>query len=245
MLPISPNLTVLFACVFACSLPTSSAFLHLPAAGRAHLAPCFSVLGCTLSNRLAGAHHKKPALALRMTSSSPQDDVNADSKPSGDALVTPPSSSGQFDSPFLLPPPAQESNFDFVTDMIVGKLQDEADGVPLDGNVDSEPISVPVGGGKVELGEVVKPMMSMIFTCNVCETRQMRSFSKLAYEKGIVIVNCKGCKYKHLIADNIGWYRDWLHKGDQNVEDMMKRKGVDVPRLGGEDAMTLYEEWKE
>mmetsp|Transcript_17111 Transcript_17111/g.34238 ORF Transcript_17111/g.34238 Transcript_17111/m.34238 type:complete len:108 (-) Transcript_17111:127-450(-) len=98
---------------------------------------------------------------------------------------------------------------------------------------------------QVELGSVVRPMMSMIFTCNVCETRQMRSFTKLAYEKGIVVVTCKGCGAKHLIADNLGWYRDWMQKGDQNVQDMMRRKGIEVPRINGEEALSLYEEWKE
>lgn len=54
-------------------------------------------------------------------------------------------------------------------------------------------VNVEVNGDKQEIGRVVHPKMSMIFTCNVCETRQMRSFTKLAYEKGIVIVTCKGC----------------------------------------------------
>lgn len=40
--------------------------------------------------------------------------------------------------------------------------------------------------------------------CRNCETRQMKQFSKLAYEKGIVIVKCSGCDKRHLIADNLG-----------------------------------------
>ena len=46
----------------------------------------------------------------------------------------------------------------------------------------------------------------------------MRSFTRLAYEKGIVIVKCRGCGVRHLIADNLGWYYDWLEEGDTNVQ---------------------------
>ena len=41
------------------------------------------------------------------------------------------------------------------------------------------------------------------------------------------------------------WYYDWLEKGDTNVQDIMARKGVDVPRLGGDEALSIYQEWKD
>ena len=56
-----------------------------------------------------------------------------------------------------------------------------------------------------------------MYTCNKCETKQAVQFTKDAYTKGIVIVNCKGCEAMHLIADNLGWFHD-EHK---NIEDIM------------------------
>eukprot|EP00282_Hemiselmis_andersenii_P026061 CAMPEP_0171998966 /NCGR_PEP_ID=MMETSP1041-20130122/1521_1 /TAXON_ID=464988 /ORGANISM="Hemiselmis andersenii, Strain CCMP439" /LENGTH=337 /DNA_ID=CAMNT_0012652381 /DNA_START=6 /DNA_END=1020 /DNA_ORIENTATION=- len=48
-------------------------------------------------------------------------------------------------------------------------------------------------------------------------------------EKGIVVVKCDGCEAKHLIADNIGWYKDWTGEaGGTNIEEIMASKGVSI-----------------
>eukprot|EP01012_Entosiphon_sulcatum_P036908 TRINITY_DN47163_c0_g1_i1.p1 TRINITY_DN47163_c0_g1~~TRINITY_DN47163_c0_g1_i1.p1 ORF type:complete len:152 (+),score=10.95 TRINITY_DN47163_c0_g1_i1:39-494(+) len=70
-----------------------------------------------------------------------------------------------------------------------------------------------------------KGELALIFTCKKCNTRAIKRFSKLAYEKGCVIVECPGCDVKHLIADNYGWFGE-----EKNIEELMKKQGIEVPR---------------
>ncbi|EKX45024.1 hypothetical protein GUITHDRAFT_109069 [Guillardia theta CCMP2712] len=86
--------------------------------------------------------------------------------------------------------------------------------------------------------EYKKARMAIAFTCKTCETRVFRSFSKRAYEKGVVIIRVEqkdGCNRQdggnhclHLIADNLGWFED----RPVNVETfMLAREGQKVQRL--------------
>ena len=73
--------------------------------------------------------------------------------------------------------------------------------------------------------------MQMIYTCKVCSTRNSQTISNKAYTQGVVIVRCCGCKNNHLVADNLGWFRD----KKINIEDIMKEKGETVKRVSLDD----------
>lgn len=69
-----------------------------------------------------------------------------------------------------------------------------------------------------------QPQLMIAFTCNKCDTRSSHTFSKQAYQKGTVLIQCPGCKNRHLIADNLKIFRD----NDVNLEDLLKAKGESV-----------------
>ena len=54
----------------------------------------------------------------------------------------------------------------------------------------------------------------------------MRSFSRRAYDNGVVIVQCPGCNVRHLVADRLGWFGT-----PGSVEDFMKEHGEGQPPL--------------
>ena len=80
----------------------------------------------------------------------------------------------------------------------------------------------------------------IMFTCNVCQNRQARTFSKDAYEVGVVLIRCEGCDNLHLIADNLGWFRD----ENVNIESLMKEQGKKVYRFVSNETMEFIREDK-
>ncbi|GAU99439.1 hypothetical protein RvY_10444 [Ramazzottius varieornatus] len=65
------------------------------------------------------------------------------------------------------------------------------------------------------------------FTCKPCGQRVNRLISRVAYTRGLVLVRCPGCKNVHLIADNIGWFKE-LAPGVRNIEEILASKGESV-----------------
>ncbi|TIC36951.1 zf-DNL-domain-containing protein [Wallemia mellicola] len=91
--------------------------------------------------------------------------------------------------------------------------------------------NIPTDGTSTPIGKV-DPRLRISFTCTVtdCGERSTHEFSKNSYTKGIVIVQCPGCKNRHLIADNLGWFNQpATGEGTlRTVEDLMKAKGEKV-----------------
>lgn len=69
-----------------------------------------------------------------------------------------------------------------------------------------------------------QPQLMIAFTCKKCNTRSSHTMSKQAYTKGTVLIQCPGCKNRHLIADHLKIFND----DNINIEDILKAKGESV-----------------
>lgn len=90
--------------------------------------------------------------------------------------------------------------------------------------------SVPVNGERTPVGQI-EPRLAITFTCAVpdCGHRSTHEFSKRSYTKGIVIIQCPGCKNRHLIADNLSWFTETADE-PHNIEQIIAAKGGRVKR---------------
>jgi hypothetical protein len=66
--------------------------------------------------------------------------------------------------------------------------------------------------GNINKGEESR-RMGIQFRCKVCEHTLQKSFTRQSYEQGVVIIRCDSCSNLHLIADNLGWFKDLTQNG--------------------------------
>lgn len=83
----------------------------------------------------------------------------------------------------------------------------------------------------------------IMFTCKICNFRNSKFITKLAYYKGVVIIICDGCENKHLIADNLNWFTDM--NGKKNIEDIMAEKGEVVQKITSAELEFILKSTKE
>ena len=93
--------------------------------------------------------------------------------------------------------------------------------------IDDIPLSNNSNGSKNENGYDTKAKQQQLmiaFTCKKCNTRSSHTMSKQAYTKGTVLIQCPGCKNRHLIADHLKIFSDH----SINIEDILRAKGENV-----------------
>ena len=83
-----------------------------------------------------------------------------------------------------------------------------------------------------EYASVVSKKFKIQYTCKKCDTRNEHSVTRLAYRKGVVIAQCKGCFTKHWLADNLGWSNHIggfdFDSGERNIEQYMANKSQEL-----------------
>ncbi|KAF1832319.1 zf-DNL-domain-containing protein [Decorospora gaudefroyi] len=83
----------------------------------------------------------------------------------------------------------------------------------------ASPTSTTAPDTRLERDQV--PSYELTFTCNVCKTRSSHRLSKQGYHHGTVLIQCPGCKNRHLVADHLKVFSD----KSVTIEDLMREKG--------------------
>ncbi|CAG5184836.1 uncharacterized protein ALTATR162_LOCUS11106 [Alternaria atra] len=83
----------------------------------------------------------------------------------------------------------------------------------------ASPTSTNAPDSRLEREQV--PSYELTFTCNACKTRSSHRLSKQGYHHGTVLIQCPGCKNRHLIADHLKVFSD----KSVTIEDLMREKG--------------------
>lgn len=115
----------------------------------------------------------------------------------------------------------------------VGCLKPDCDSSNVLSNINASDTSAVKYSAISNLKTSPRHNLAMIFTCNVCETRSVKTASRESYEKGVVVARCGGCNNLHLIADHLG-----LFGKPGSIEDFLAARGEEVKK-GSIDTINL------
>ncbi|EXB65557.1 DNL-type zinc finger protein [Morus notabilis] len=76
----------------------------------------------------------------------------------------------------------------------------------ISGNSETCPESEPNDSNSEATVDIKLPRRSLLvqFTCDLCGERTQRLVNRLAYERGLIYVQCAGCLQHHKLVDNLG-----------------------------------------
>lgn len=68
--------------------------------------------------------------------------------------------------------------------------------------------------------DIKLPRRSLLvqFTCDVCGERTERLINRLAYERGLIYIQCAGCLRHHKLVDNLGLVVEYDLRGEINPD---------------------------
>lgn len=81
----------------------------------------------------------------------------------------------------------------------------------------------------------------LAYTCGRCNVRNAIQVTRIAWKSGIVIATCRGCKVRHLLADNGGLLDLTNDTGFTNIVEFIEAQGNRVTKLDKFDAEMLRE----
>lgn len=76
----------------------------------------------------------------------------------------------------------------------------------VNGESETSPVSDPGDSNTDATIDIKLPRRSLLvqFTCDLCGERTQRLVNRLAYERGLIYVQCAGCLQHHKLVDNLG-----------------------------------------
>lgn len=85
-----------------------------------------------------------------------------------------------------------------------------------------------------------QPTYSISFQCRKCLERSSHFISHQSYHHGTTLINCPGCRSRHLISDHLKIFSD----KSITVEDLMREKGglLKKGRLGEDGDIEFYDD---